>query len=76
MFMTASEMRRCYKDTEKLCKENERLQKAIESSVAGTRFYDEEETPKVPTPRYETTALSSKIPDGSDCRSQFRFRKG
>ena len=58
MFMTASEMRRCYKDTEKLCKENERLQKAIESSVAGTRFYDEEETPKVPAPRYETTAVS------------------
>ena len=58
MFMEKMEKIRCYEDTEKLWKENGRLKKAIEASVAGTRFYAEGETPNLPAPRYDTTDVS------------------
>lgn len=58
MFMEAMERMRCYEDTEILFKENEWLKKAIESSVAGTRFYPEGATPELPAPRYDTTDVS------------------
>ena len=51
-------MIRCYEDAEMLFKENGRLQKAIESSVAGTRFYAEGATPELPAPRHGTTTVS------------------
>ena len=58
---TKEDLIRVFEDTEQHCKENERLRKAIEASIKGTRFYREEDMPTFSAPRYEKTTVSVYI---------------
>ena len=49
---------RVFEDTERMYQEDERLKEAIKSSIEGTRFYPEGQTPAIPTPRYEKTTVT------------------
>ncbi len=55
---TKEDLIRVFEDTEQRYKENERLRKAVEASIKGTRFYREEDMPTIPAPRYEKTSVT------------------
>ena len=48
---------RVFEDTASLCREQAALRRAIEASIAGTKFYGETDMPSIPAPRHEKTTV-------------------